>query len=122
MSEGWELVAVAEPWDVTAEDNPMTCGCDRPPVVSGYAGQVRDLTVDWSAVARRYDEDVLTSVAWTVVPDMGGDAAVTVGTLNGMESITRVAVGAALTRLQAVATFGTGQTARQLVDVSPRLT
>ena len=118
MSEGWELMAVAESWGVVAEVEQMVCCCNRPPVVSGYQGQVRDITVDWKEVARILDEDVLMGVVWSRTPDdTTGDAIIGTATQYDLEATCRITVGMTPTMVQVVATFGTGQTARQLLRV-----
>jgi hypothetical protein len=118
VTDGFELMAVAESWGVVAEVEKMICGCNRPPVVSGYQGQVRDITIDWKEVARLLGEDVMMGVVWSRMPDdTTGDATIGAATQYDLEATCRIIVGTAPTVVQAVATFGTGQTARQLVAV-----
>lgn len=118
MAEGWELVANVEPWEVNAEVLAMSCGYETPPVVSGHTGEVRDLTIDWNLVARRLGESVLTSVVWSRAAISSGDTTMTAGTLDDLESTTRLMLGIEKTRVQALATFGSGQTVIQMVDVA----
>lgn len=88
--------------------------CCQLPEVRGYSGQVRDLTIDWLTAARRLREDILTSVVWSRV---NGDAVVGSGSLNDMYAVCRFTVGTVDSDIQAVATFSTGQTLRQLVRI-----
>lgn len=90
---------------------------DRP-VVSGYRGQIRDLVVDWSEVARVLDVDAITSIVWDRAAfDTTGDAAIGTSAFVGWESTVRVTVGALRTAIEGVATFRGGQTSRMCVLV-----
>jgi hypothetical protein len=113
--DGLLILAKAPSWAIRAEVNPMPCACETVVQVPGYAGQVRDLTVDWSDVVRVYGETTVVSVDWAVV--VGAGTTLGSDVFAGLRSTVRVLVGTASAMVQATATFGSGQTARQSVAI-----
>jgi hypothetical protein len=120
MADGWIVTAApVVPWRIVVEANGMACPCVELPVVTGFDGQVRDLTVEWSAACRALDEDRVTSVVWASAPVAASASSVVanVPPVVGFETTARVTVGLTPTLVSAVATLGSGQTIRQSVIV-----